>query len=111
MLRISLSISILISITVFTSPIGYDDPIPECRCDFFQRFLLRFTGRCSQLIVISQKISGIKKHLREIEISNNQEEKRTRDKNIVVVLVYICECTGPCFGDYNRNKSLAPTLS
>lgn len=47
------------------------------------------------------------RRLREIEIRNNQEEKRARDKHIVIVLVNVGECTWACFGDCGKNKTLA----
>lgn len=54
-----------------------------------------------------RKKRGMARRLREIEIRNNQEEKRARDKHIVIVLVNVGECTWACFGDCGKNKTLA----
>lgn len=45
--------------------------------------------------------------LREVKVSDHQEECRADYKDVVVVLVDIGKSTGSSFGDYFRMKRLA----
>ena len=41
---------------------------------------------------------GTCRHSREVEVGDNEEEERTRDKDVVVVLLNVCKGTRPRFG-------------
>lgn len=78
----------------------FNDTITESRRNFFQSSLFRLTKQESQISHIprlNKKESF--ECLREIEISNSQEERRTRHKDVVVVLVNVCKGTWAGFGD------------
>lgn len=84
----------------------FNDTITESGRNFFQSSLFRLTKNEPQIshIPISNKKESFE-CLREIEISNSQEERSTRHKDVVVVLVNVCKGAWAGFGDCLKVKS------
>ena len=81
----------------------FNDTITESGRNFFQSSLFRLTKnepQISHIPILNKKESF--KCLREIEISNSQEERRTRHKHVVVVLVNVRKGAWAGFGDCLR---------
>ena len=82
-----------------------DDPIAECSSYFFQRLVASLTKESSASPSQKDRHSGL--YLREIEPRYGEEERRTADEDVIVVLLDVGEGAGSSFGDANIDDEVA----